>query len=50
MTAKSILNVFEEYRRARIQFVQTVADLALRPQNYDILRSADVIGEFWGDL
>lgn len=35
--------MFEEYRRARISFVQTVADLALRPANIDVLKSANVV-------
>lgn len=43
MTARSILNIFEEYRKARVIFVQTVADLALRPQNIDMLKSNNVI-------
>lgn len=32
--------VFEQYQKSRMQFVQTVADLASRPQNIDILQNA----------
>lgn len=32
--------VFEQYQRARTQFVQTVAELATRPQNIETLQNA----------
>lgn len=32
--------VFEQYQKSRMQFVQTVADLASRPQNIEILLNA----------
>lgn len=32
--------VFEQYQKSRMQFVQTVADLASRPQNIEILQNA----------
>lgn len=32
--------VFEQYQKARTQFVQTVADLASRPQNTETLQNA----------
>lgn len=32
--------VFEQYQRARTQFVQAVAELSARPQNAETLRSA----------
>lgn len=31
--------VFEQYQKSRMQFVQTVADLAARPQNIEILQN-----------
>ena len=33
-------SVFEQYQKTRMQFVQTVAELASRPQNIDTLQSA----------
>lgn len=44
MTARSILQVFDHYQKARIQFVQTVADLALRQQNIEYLDQAGALG------
>ncbi|KAF4645774.1 putative sperm associated antigen 6 [Toxoplasma gondii] len=38
--SRSIVQVFEEYQKARVQFVQTVADLSSRPQNIETLHSA----------
>jgi len=35
-----IIAVFEQYQKARTQFVQTVADLASRPQNTETLQNA----------
>ena len=33
---RAVLQVFENYQKARVNFVQTVAELATRPQNgYD---------------
>lgn len=32
--------VFEQYQKARTQFVQTVADLASKPQNIGTLQDA----------
>ena len=37
------ISVFETYQKARTQFVQTVADLATRPQNIEILQNAGVM-------
>ena len=39
----SSLSVFEQYQKARTQFVQTVAELATRPQNIEILQNAGVM-------
>ena len=38
-----VLLVFEQYQKARTQFVQTVAELATRPQNIEILQNAGVM-------
>jgi len=35
--------VFEQYQKARIQFVQTIAEQASRPQNIEILQNAGVM-------
>ncbi|KAF5271133.1 hypothetical protein FQR65_LT17713 [Abscondita terminalis] len=43
MTARSILQVFDTYQKARICFVQAVADLALRQQNMEYLCQAGVL-------
>ena len=32
--------VFEQYQKARTTFVQTVSELATRPQNIEILQNA----------
>jgi len=36
----SALLVFEQYQKSRTQFVQTVAELASRPQNIETLQNA----------
>jgi 3-methyladenine DNA glycosylase AlkD len=41
--SRQIVQVFEEYQRARIKFVQTVADLASRPQHVESLQTAGVM-------
>ncbi len=35
--------MFEQYQKSRTQFVQTVAELATRPQNIEILQNAGVM-------
>ena len=37
------LSVFEQYQKSRTQFVQTVAELATRPQNIETLQNAGVM-------
>lgn len=44
MTARTILQLFDNYQKERLTFVQTVADLALRPQNVELLEQAGVLG------
>ncbi|XP_030055230.1 sperm-associated antigen 6 [Microcaecilia unicolor] len=43
MTQRHVLQVFEQYQKARTQFVQTVAELANRPQNVETLQNAGVM-------
>jgi predicted ribosome-associated RNA-binding protein Tma20 len=41
--SRAVLQVFEQYQKARVTFVQTVADLSSRPQNVEALQNADVM-------
>eukprot|EP00163_Fabomonas_tropica_P029441 TRINITY_DN62_c0_g1_i1.p1 TRINITY_DN62_c0_g1~~TRINITY_DN62_c0_g1_i1.p1 ORF type:complete len:506 (-),score=151.50 TRINITY_DN62_c0_g1_i1:521-2038(-) len=41
--ARSVLQVFENYQKARVTFVQTVAELSTRPQNIEALQNAGVM-------
>ncbi|MEQ2202372.1 Sperm-associated antigen 6 [Xenoophorus captivus] len=43
MSQRQIIQVFEQYQKSRMHFVQTVADLATRPQNTEILQNAGVM-------
>ncbi|KAM3593612.1 uncharacterized protein V6R79_017065 [Siganus canaliculatus] len=43
MSHRQIIQVFEQYQKSRMQFVQTLADLASRPQNIEILQNAGVV-------
>lgn len=38
-----VLRTFEVYQKARVQFVQTVAELAGKEDNYDALQSAGTV-------
>ena len=40
---RAVLQVFENYQKARVNFVQTVADLSCRPQNIEALQNAGVM-------
>ncbi|KAF7480793.1 Hypothetical predicted protein [Marmota monax] len=40
MSQRQVLQVFEQYQKARTQFVQMVAELATRPQNIETLQNA----------
>ncbi|GBG87406.1 hypothetical protein CBR_g45463 [Chara braunii] len=42
-SAKVVLQVFENYQKSRVGFVQTVAELATKPQNIEALQSAGVM-------
>ncbi|MGL4331180.1 MAG: hypothetical protein ACRCSD_11380 [Clostridium sp.] len=42
--SRALLQPFEEYQKARISFVQSIADLATKPQNIEALQSAGVMG------
>lgn len=41
--SRAVLQTFELYQKARVQFVQTIAELAERPQNIEALLSAGVM-------
>ena len=41
--SRAVLQTFEIYQKARVQFVQTVAELAERKPNIDALLSANVM-------
>lgn len=41
--SRAVLQPFENYQKSRVQFVQTVAELAQRPQNIEALQSAGVM-------
>jgi hypothetical protein len=43
MASRPVLQVFENYQAARTTFVQTIAELASRPQNIEALQNADVM-------
>ncbi|XP_062898463.1 sperm-associated antigen 6 isoform X1 [Mobula hypostoma] len=43
MTQRVALQVFEQYQKARTHFVQTIAELATRPQNIETLQNAGVM-------
>ena len=40
---RSVLQSFDEYQRARVKFVQTIAELATRPQNIEALQKSGVM-------
>ena len=42
-SSRTVLQVFEQYQKHRVAFVQTVAELATRPQNVDALQQAGVM-------
>jgi 3-methyladenine DNA glycosylase AlkD len=41
--SRQIVQVFEQYQQSRVEFVQTVAELATRPQNIEALQNAGVL-------
>ena len=41
--SRSVLQVFDAYQQSRTLFVQTIAELAHRPQNIEALQNADVM-------
>nr|XP_050857318.1 sperm-associated antigen 6-like isoform X1 [Vespula vulgaris] len=43
MTARIILQVFDQYQKARLLFAQSIADLASKPNNIECLEAAGVI-------
>ncbi|CAJ1024312.1 paralyzed flagella protein 16 [Leishmania guyanensis] len=43
MSNRVILQTFDEYQKARVRFVQTIADLASKPANIEALQQAGVM-------
>eukprot|EP00118_Oscarella_pearsei_P025807 m.308804 g.308804 ORF g.308804 m.308804 type:complete len:503 (+) comp44865_c0_seq1:76-1584(+) len=43
MSARQVLQVFEQYQKARTQFVQTIAEFSSRPANIELLQNAGVM-------
>jgi hypothetical protein len=41
--SSSLLAIFEQYQKARVNFVQAVAEAATRPQNIDTMKNAGVM-------
>lgn len=44
--SRAVLAPFEAYQKSRVTFVQTVAELATRPQNIEALQSAGKLFQF----
>ena len=40
---KAVIQIFDRYQKERVLFVQSVADLATRPQNVEALMNAGVM-------
>ena len=43
MASTSVLQHFENYQKARVNFVQAVAEAATRPQNIEVMQNAGVM-------
>ncbi|KAI3387348.1 hypothetical protein SNEBB_003870 [Seison nebaliae] len=43
MSQRAILATFEQYQKARMQFVQSISEMANRPQNIETLQNAGVM-------
>lgn len=43
MSGVTVLQHFEAYQKARVSFVQAVAEAATRPQNIEVLQNAGVM-------
>ena len=43
-TIKAVQNVFDSYQKARVSFVQQVAELAQNPKNIDALQKCGIMG------
>ena len=41
--SSSLLQIFEQYQKARVQFVQNVAEAATRPQNIETMQNAGIM-------
>ena len=42
-STRAVLQVFEKYQKDRVTFVQTVAELATRPQNIEPMQAAGIM-------
>jgi len=40
--SRAVLASFEEYQKERVKFVQTIAELARKPQNIEALQAAGI--------
>jgi len=43
MSGATVLQHFEAYQKARVSFVQAVAEAATRPQNIEVMQNAGVM-------
>ncbi|XP_044260764.1 sperm-associated antigen 6-like [Tribolium madens] len=43
MTTRSILQIFDQYQKARLNFVKSIAELALRPANIPVLDEQNIL-------
>lgn len=44
MTARTIIQLLDNYQKERLTFVHAVADMALRPQTVELLEEANILG------
>lgn len=45
MTTRSTMQIFDNYQKARMSFVQSIAEFALRPQTYEVMVQLQVLGK-----
>lgn len=45
MSGRNVLQTLEQFQKSRLAFTQSVAELALKPQNGEILIKAGILGE-----
>lgn len=44
MSTKAIFQIFEQYKKAKLSFAKSIAELALRSSNVSLLDSENVLG------